>query len=155
MTQGESEKTGTEYLSFNIGREEYGIEIKKVQEIRGYENVTPLPGVASFIKGVVNLRGAIVPIIDLRIRLSVGTPTYIPSTAVVIIDIKDKFFGIIVDGVSDVINLASEHLRPAPDVSGEQNSFITGRGSFGDRLFILLDIEKLLMDEKNQLITCT
>jgi purine-binding chemotaxis protein CheW len=103
-----------EFLAFTLGREEYCIDILKVQEIRGYEAVTPIPNTPSFMKGVVNLRGLIVPIIDLRIKLDLETVTYDQFTVVIILSILGRIVGVVVDSVSDVIALAADEIKEAP-----------------------------------------
>lgn len=134
-----------EYLTFTLGKEEYGVDILKVQEIRGYENPTALANAPAYIKGVVNLRGTIVPIVDMRIRFSLGEPTYDQFTVVVILNVAGRVVGVVVDGVSDVIALRPEQQRPAPDFSSSFDTrYITGLGTVDDRMLILVDIEKLM-----------
>src|SRR5512135_3354984 len=105
-----------EYLTFSLGEEEYGIDILKVQEIRGYDTVTHIANSPAFIKGVINLRGIIVPIVDLRIKFNLPYE-YTPFTVVIILNVADRVVGIVVDSVSDVISLAPQQIRPAPDFS--------------------------------------
>ncbi|MFN7673376.1 MAG: chemotaxis protein CheW, partial [Betaproteobacteria bacterium] len=106
-----------EYLTFRLGTEEYGIDILKVQEIRGYEQPTRIAGAPAFLKGVVNLRGVIVPIVDLRIKFGLGSAEYNSFTVVIILNIAKKIVGVVVDQVSDVVALASKDIRPAPSFS--------------------------------------
>ena len=106
-----------EFLSFRLGAEEYGIDILKVQEIRGYESVTRIANAPSFIKGVTNLRGTIVPIVDLRLKFGLGEPTYDSFTVVIILNVARRVVGVVVDSVSDVTELTAEQIRPAPDFS--------------------------------------
>ena len=136
-----------EYLSFKLGAEEYGIDILKVQEIRGYENPTRIANAAHFIKGVVNLRGIIVPIVDLRIKFNLGEAAYDDFTVVIILNVAGRVVGIVVDGVSDVIRLADEQIRTAPDFAAASfdTRYITGLGTIEERMLILVDIEKLMM----------
>jgi len=142
-----------EFLSFTLGGEEYGIEILKVQEIRGYETVTAIANAPPFIKGVVNLRGVIVPIVDLRIKFNLGDVTYNEFTVVIILNIASRVVGIVVDSVSDVITLAAEQVRPAPEFSSELKvDHITGLGTMDERMLILLDIEKLMMSSDMALL---
>ena len=110
------EGTGNEFLAFTLGREEYGIDILQVQEIRGYEPVTRIANAPDFIKGVVNLRGTIVPIVDMRIKFNLGTPTYDQFTVVIILNIAGRVVGMVVDSVSDVITLTPEQIKPAPGI---------------------------------------
>ena len=135
----------SEFLSFRLGAEEYGIDILKVQEIRGYEPVTRIANTPSFIKGVVNLRGTIVPIVDLRIKFGLGEPEYNAFTVVIILNVMRRVVGIVVDSVSDVIDLPPSQIRPAPEFNtGLDAGFIDGLGTVGERMLILVDIEKLM-----------
>jgi purine-binding chemotaxis protein CheW len=134
-----------EVLVFVLGREEYGVDILKVQEIRGYEKVTPIPAAPEYLKGVVNLRGIIVPVIDLRVKFGMPDPRYDAFTVVVILRLARRVIGIVVDGVSDVMALRAQDVKPAPQLgSVVESSFIEGLGTEGDRMVLLLDIEKLL-----------
>jgi purine-binding chemotaxis protein CheW len=135
-----------EYLTFTLGKEEYGIEILKVQEIRSYEAVTRIANAPDFIKGVVNLRGIIVPVVDMRIKFNLGEANYDQFTVVIILNVAGRVVGMVVDGVSDVIQLTAERIRPAPDFSAStfDTSYITGLGTMDDRMLILVDIEKLM-----------
>lgn len=134
-----------EYLSFRLGAEEYGIDILKVQEIRGYEQPTKIANAPAFIKGVVNLRGTIVPIIDLRIKFGLDQADYNSFTVVIILNVANRVVGVVVDSVSDVLELTQEQIRPAPEFGGAVDaSFITGLGSVGERIMILMDIEQLV-----------
>jgi purine-binding chemotaxis protein CheW len=133
------------YLTFRLDNEEYGIDILKVQEIRGYEAPTRITNAPDFIKGVVNLRGTIVPIVDMRLKFQCSKAEYNSFTVVIILNLNHRVVGIVVDSVSDVMELAPESLRPSPDVDSIiDNSCITGLGSVGDRMLILLDIESLM-----------
>lgn len=134
-----------EYLTFRLGREEYGIDILKVQEIRGYEPPTRIADAPSFIKGVVNLRGTIVPIVDMRLKFNCASAEYDSFTVVIVLNLRQRIVGIVVDSVSDVMELAQENLRAAPEVDSVIDSdSVIGLGSLGDRMLILLDIEKLM-----------
>lgn len=134
-----------EYLTFRLDREEYGIDILKVQEIRGYEPPTRIANAPSFIKGVVNLRGTIVPIVDMRLKFNCASAEYDSFTVVIILNLHHRIVGIVVDSVSDVMELAQENLRAAPEVDSVIDSdSVIGLGSLGDRMLILLDIEKLM-----------
>ena len=136
-----------EYLTFALGKEEYAIDILKVQEIRGYETVTNIANAPSFIKGVINLRGVIVPIIDMRIKFNLQTE-YTPFTIVIILNVRDRVIGMVVDSVSDVISLTSKQIRPAPDFSSSfDTKYILGLASLDTRMIILADIEKLMSSE--------
>jgi purine-binding chemotaxis protein CheW len=136
---------GGEFLTFRLGSEEYGIDILKVQEIRSYEVPTRIANVPSFIKGVVNLRGVIVPIVDLRVKLSCEAVEYNGFTVVIVLNVRGRVVGAVVDSVSDVLELGPDTIRPAPELSSSvDSSFITGIGSVGDRMLILMDIEGLM-----------
>ena len=136
----------SEYLTFTLGKEEYGIEILKVQEIRSYEAVTHIANAPEFIKGVVNLRGIIVPIVDMRIKFNLGSAEYDQFTVVIILNVAGRVVGMVVDGVSDVITLSAEQIKPAPDFSSStfDTQYITGLGTVDSRMLILVDIEKLM-----------
>ncbi|MBK1612451.1 chemotaxis protein CheW [Rubrivivax gelatinosus] len=138
-----------EYLSFKLGAEEYGIDILKVQEIRGYEPPTRIANAPVFIKGVVNLRGVIVPIVDLRVRFGLADAEYNSFTVVIILNIGGRTVGMVVDSVSDVLELGGEQIKPSPEFNGAIDAtYITGLGTLksGDdeRMLILLDIESLV-----------
>ncbi len=134
-----------EYLTFRLDQEEYGIDILKVQEIRGYEKPTRIANAPEFIKGVVNLRGTIVPIIDMRLKFNCAKAEYNTFTVVIILNLRNRIVGIVVDSVSDVMELAAENVKAAPDMeTSVESSAVVGLGSVGDRMLILLDIEKLM-----------
>lgn len=134
-----------EYLTFRLDREEYGIDILKVQEIRSYEPPTRIANAPNFIKGVVNLRGTIVPIVDMRLKFNCANAEYNAFTVVIILNLRNRIVGVVVDSVSDVMELAPESLKAAPDVESVIDSnAVLGLGSLGDRMLILLDIEKLM-----------
>jgi purine-binding chemotaxis protein CheW len=134
-----------EILVFTLGKEEYGVDIQKVQELRGYEAVTAIANAPDYFKGVVNLRGNIVPIIDMRMMLGLGQPTYDQFTVVVILNIGTTTMGMVVDSVSDVTQLASDQIKPPPD-SGKSSEleFVTGLGLLEGRMLILVDIDRLM-----------
>ncbi len=134
-----------EYLSFTLGEEEYGIDIQRVQELRGYDAVTHLANSASYIKGVVNLRGVIVPIIDMRIKFNLETVNYDQFTVVIILNIDHHIIGIVVDSVSDVITLTPDQIKPAPQLGQHMNAdFLLGIGAVEQRMLMLVDITKLM-----------
>jgi len=134
-----------EYLTFILGEEEYGIDILRVQEIRGYDAVTAIANAPAFIKGVINLRGTIVPIVDMRIKFNLSKATYDDFTVVIILNVLQRTIGIVVDGVSDVVALESADIKPPPEFgSALDTKFITGLGVKDDRMLIMVDIEKLL-----------
>jgi purine-binding chemotaxis protein CheW len=145
--------TRLEFLAFTLGQEEYGIDIQKVQELRGYETVTRIANAPEFVKGVVNLRGIIVPIVDMRIKFKLGTPTYDQFTVVIILNINGRVVGMVVDSVSDVINLSSEQVKPAPDMgSAFSTDHLIGLGTVDERMLILVDIDKLMSSTEMGLI---
>lgn len=144
-TEAGEEGPAQEYLAFTLGREEYGIDILRVQEIRGYEPVTRIANSPDFIKGVVNLRGTIIPIVDLRIKFCLGEPTYDQFTVVIILNIAGRVVGIVVDSVSDVTTLTSSQIKPPPDMGTVFDSdCLIGLGTLNDRMLILVDIDKLM-----------
>jgi purine-binding chemotaxis protein CheW len=134
-----------EFLTFALGEESYGIEILKVQEIRGYEAVTTIPNSPPFLKGVINLRGTIVPIIDLRIKLNFEKVEYTRFTVVIILNVAKRVFGIVVDSVSEVMTLTPDQIRPAPEFAGAlETEYLVGLATVDTRTLILMDIEKLM-----------
>jgi purine-binding chemotaxis protein CheW len=144
---------GAEFLSFRLGAEEYGIDILKVQEIRGYDAVTRIANTPEFLKGVINLRGTIVPIIDLRIKFGLGTPVYDEFTVVIILNVSSRVVGVVVDSVSDVLTLSDEQMRPAPEFSAAlETQYVTGLGAIDSRMLILVDIEKLIGSRDMRLV---
>ena len=145
-----------EFLTFTLGDEEYGVEILRVQEIRGYEAVTHIANSPDFIKGVINLRGVIVPIVDMRIKFGLAKVEYDQFTVVIILNVAGRVIGMVVDGVSDVISLTAEQIRPAPELAGKLGtSYIIGLGTIDNRMLILMDIEKLMTSSDMALIEQT
>jgi purine-binding chemotaxis protein CheW len=141
----QASRPGGKFLTFRLGAEEYGVDILKVQEIRSYETPTRIANAPACIKGVVNLRGVIVPIVDLRIRLMCDSADTNAFTVVIVLNLKGRFVGVVVDSVSDVLELPRDAIRPAPEIaSAVDSSHITGIGSLDERMLILLDIESLL-----------
>lgn len=142
QTQARAE--GQQFLTFRIGAEEYGLDILRVQEIRSYEAPTRVANAPAFVKGVVNLRGVIVPILDLRIRLG-QAGEYNDFTVVIVLNVAGRVVGIVVDSVSDVLELGADEIKPRPEVPAALDArFITGLGKLGDRMLILLDIEAMI-----------
>jgi purine-binding chemotaxis protein CheW len=142
-----------EYLTFVLGTEQYGIEILKVQEIRGYDSVTHIANTPDFIKGVVNLRGKIVPIVDLRIKFKLGKVEYDEFTVVIILNLAGRIVGIVVDGVSDVKALKEDQLRDVPSlVTSIDTKYIVGLATVEEHMLILVDIEKLMSSQEMELI---
>lgn len=142
-----------EYLTFRLGKEEYGIDILRVQEIRSYEPPTRIANAPGHVKGVINLRGVIVPIVDLRTRFNTEQCEYNAFTVVVVLHVAGRVVGAVVDAVSDVLEIAPDSIRPAPELhSVIDASCIVGLASLSERLLILLDIEKLMADPAMGLI---
>ncbi len=138
-----------EYLTFTLGDEHYAIDILTVKEIRGYESVTKIANAPPFIKGVINLRGDIVPIVDLRIKFDVGNITYDEFTIVIVLHIHNRIVGVVVDGVSDVVSLAKEQLRPPPDFGVAFDSrYLLGLATVNEQMVILVDIDELISSEE-------
>ncbi|MDD4978887.1 MAG: chemotaxis protein CheW [Gallionella sp.] len=142
---GVSNLSNNEFLTFTLGSEEYGLDILKVQEIRGYDAVTSIANMPEFIKGVVNLRGTIVPIVDLRIKFKMSQVVYDQFTVVIILNFGHRVVGIVVDSVSDVLTLKPEQIRAAPELSAALDTrYILGLGTVDERMLILVDIENLM-----------
>ena len=153
MADQNADIAGHEFLAFKLGAEEYGIDILKVQEIRGYDQVTRIANTPAFIKGVTNLRGVIVPILDLRVKFAQEDVIYNENTVVIVLNFENRVVGIVVDGVSDVLSLTQDQIRPAPEFAVTMSTeYLTGLGSLGDRMLILVDIEKLLSSEEMALV---
>lgn len=150
---GDEALVASEFLTFTLGSEEYAIDILKVQEIRGYETPTLIANAPSFIKGVINLRGTIVPIVDMRIKFNLGKIEYTPFTVVIILNIAGRVIGTVVDSVSDVISLTPVQVRPAPDFSGSfDTKYILGLATVDGRMMIVTDIERLMTSADMELI---
>jgi purine-binding chemotaxis protein CheW len=154
MNTGPAEQQATrELLTFTLGNEEYCIDILKVQEIRGYEAVTRIANTPHFIKGVINLRGNIVPIIDLRLKLRVGEGVYDQTTVVIILNILKRVVGVVVDSVSDVLPLPLSAIKPAPEFGSILDTqYILGLATIDKRMLIYIDIEKLMGSSEMGLI---
>lgn len=148
-SQSVSASAMQEFLTFSLGDENYAIDILTVKEIRGYESVTKIANAPPFIKGVINLRGDIVPIVDLRIKFNVGQVTYDEFTIVIVLHIRNRIVGVVVDGVSDVVGLSKEQLRPPPDFGVAFNSrYLLGLASVNEQMIILVDINELISSEE-------
>lgn len=147
------EELSREFLTFTLGHEEYGIEILKVQEIRGYDAVTQIANTPQFIKGVINLRGIIVPIVDMRIKFHLGKVDYDEFTVVIILNVANRVVGMVVDGVSDVLTLNAEQIKSAPEFgSGIDTKYVMGIGTVDERMLILVDIERLMTSSEMELV---
>lgn len=138
-----------QYLTFTLGAEDYGVDILRVQEIRGWHQVTRVPNAPDYLLGVLNLRGTIVPIIDMRMRFNLDKVEYNPITVIIVLSVKTEqgnhVFGIVVDGVSDVLDVTASEIKDTPEFGAAVNTdFIYGLATKGDRMVMLLDIDKLL-----------
>ncbi|RVT82470.1 chemotaxis protein CheW [Inhella crocodyli] len=144
-----------EYLTFRLGTEEYGIDILKVQEIRSYEAPTRIANAPEFIKGVVNLRGVIVPIVDLRVKLNCPSSEINSFTVVIVLNVRGRVVGAVVDSVSDVLELTKDQIRQAPEMAtaAVDTTYITGIATVSDRMLILMDIEGLMSSADMGLIS--
>jgi len=147
-TTADATDSGTQYLSFRLGNELYAVDILRIQEIRGLSPITPIPNVPVHVRGVINLRGAIVPIIDLRIRFGIPNPEYHRFTVIIVATVGTHTLGLVVDAVSDVLSIAPGSKAPTPDF-GERvdTSFITGLFQSQEQLVLLLDLDTLLADD--------
>jgi purine-binding chemotaxis protein CheW len=135
----------SQYLTFSLGQEEFGIEILRVQEIKGYSAVTPLPNLPPYIKGVMNLRGTVVPVLDLRAKFGMSDSEYTRFTVIIVVNVGSRVVGLIVDAVSDVMDVAGSELAPAPDMGADvDTSFLTGMAKSQDRLISLLAMERVV-----------
>lgn len=137
-----------QFLTFTLGADSYGIEILKVQEIKGYSAITPIPNTPSYIKGVMNLRGAVVPVVDLRTKFGMNVTEYDKFTVIIVVTVGEKIAGLVVDAVSDVLDIAPSEVRSAPEMGRVDTRFISGMAAAGDRFAVLLDIERLLSEDE-------
>ena len=145
----ETNTVGAEYLTFCLGSEHYGVDILRVQEIRGYDAVTRLPAAPAFIKGVINLRGTIVPVVDMRIKFGLGEPVYDSFTVMVILNVADRVIGMVVDRVSDVVRLSPDDIRTTPEFgSGLDVRYVAGLAKRDGQMLIVVDIEKLFKSQE-------
>lgn len=136
------------YLTFALSNEEYGVEILQVREIIGLMEITAVPQVPVYVKGVINLRGKVIPVIDLRLKFNMPEIGYTQETCIIVLNVADKLIGIIVDRVCEVLDIAEESIEPAPSFgSSMNNDFITGMGKIGDKVKILLAIDKVLLED--------
>jgi len=138
-----------QYLTFNLADEYYGVDILKVQEIKGYTTVTRIPNTPDYLKGVLNLRGTIVPIVDLRMKFGMGATDPTPFTVMVVVNVRNRIMGFMVDAVSDVLDLNAKNIQPPPELgSAVDITFVAGIGNSNDRLVTLLDIDRVLTEEE-------
>ena len=145
---------GQQYLTFDLAEEHYGVDILKVQEIKGYTAVTKIPNTPEYLKGVLNLRGTIVPIVDLRLKFGMGTTDPTPFTVIVVVNVCDRVMGFLVDAVSDVLEFASKDIQPPPELGSKVDiTFVSGIGNCNDRLVTLLDIDRVLTYADVEVVT--
>jgi purine-binding chemotaxis protein CheW len=143
-----------EFLTFALGSEEYGVDILKVKEIRGYDAVTRLPDAPDYIKGVINLRGTIVPVVDMRLKFRLERAEYTALTVMIVLNVADRVVGMVVDSVSDVVQLSAEQVRAVPEIGATiDRQFLTGISTLNERMLILLDIERLMASTVMGLVT--
>ena len=136
-----------QFLTFSLGNEEYGIELLKVQEIKGYSPVTPIPNCPVHVKGVLNLRGAVIPVVDLRVRFGMQVAEYSKFNVIIVTNVGSKVVGLLVDAVSDVLNVGPADVRPAPDFGTHADTrFISGMAACGEKIAVLLELDTLLVD---------
>jgi len=142
-----AQQPSSEYLSFTLGDEQYGVDILNVQEIRGYDGVTRIPDAPECIKGVINLRGTIVPVMDLRLKLGLEHASYDAFTVMIVINYQQRVLALVVDSVSDVIALDPAHVRPPPELGSRVDArHISGIGTVDERMLIVLNIESLMIE---------
>jgi purine-binding chemotaxis protein CheW len=148
-TRGVAAAPTREFLAFRLGAEDYAIDILKVQEIRVFDNVTRLPGAPDYIKGVLNLRGLIAPVLDLRIKFGFQQVEYGPLTVLIVMHVHDRLVALVVDAVADVVALTDDEIKPPPEFATAVNiEYVMGLGARGERMLILLDIEKLISSQE-------
>lgn len=139
---------GSQYLTFTLGPEEYGVDVLKVQEIKGYSAITPIPNTPRYLRGVMNLRGVIVPVIDLRLKFDIPEIEHGNFTVIIVVVLAGRVTGLIVDTVSDVLTIRKDDIQPTPGISGKvDTSFLCGMAQVSGRLVILLDLDKVLVSE--------
>lgn len=153
LRRGDSDISVNQFLTFSLANEEYGVDILRVQEIKGWTPVTHIPNAPAYLKGVLNLRGTIVPIVDLRMRFNMQQVEYTPTTVVIVLSLvnegRERTFGIVVDAVSDVLNIAPTDIRPKPDFGTVVDAdFINGLATVGEHMVMLLDIDCLLRPDE-------
>jgi len=143
----------TQYLTVNLADEEYGVDILAVREIRGWTPVTRIPQAPSYVLGVLNLRGAIVPVLDLRLRFGLAREEYTATTVTVIVTVAGRNFGVVVDAVSDVVDVDAAAVRPVPDMgTAVDTEYLKGLTSVGERMVLLLDVDRLLQPQDAQML---
>ncbi len=151
---GAYSRDGQQFLTFNLADEFYGVDILKVQEIKGYTTVTKIPNTPDYLKGVLNLRGTIVPIVDLRLKFGMGVTEPTSFTVVVVVNVRNRVMGFLVDAVSDVLDLDAKDIQAPPELGSTVDiTFVAGIGNSNDHLVTLLDIDRVLSDEEVKKVT--
>lgn len=144
------------YLTFQLSQEEYGLEILKVREINGVMEITPVPGMPSYVKGVINLRGKVIPVLDLRLKFSMPETEHTSETCIIVVDVAGNLLGVVVDRVSEVLDIHSEEIEDPPHLgNSSQNQFILGMAKAKGKVKILLDIDKVLAEQELVEITAS
>jgi len=157
MHEAGQEAEGSQYLTFMLAGEHYGVDILRVQEIKGWAPVTRIPNTPEHLRGVLNLRGTIVPIVDLRMRFDLEKAEYTALTVIIVLSVQtengERIIGVVVDAVSDVLNVKPEDIKPTPDFGvGVDTGFLNGLAASGDDMVMLLDVDRMLStDELNDL----
>jgi len=140
-----ADRDRSQYLTFALGQQSYGVEILRVQEIKGYTAITPVPRMPAHVKGVMNLRGTVVPVVDLRARFGMPAEDYTRFTVIIVVNVGERIAGLVVDAVSDVLDVDASEIVPAPDMGrGTDNSLLAGMAKAGDRLISLLTIDRVV-----------
>ncbi|MFO0940849.1 MAG: chemotaxis protein CheW [Pirellulales bacterium] len=142
-----SAESTRQLLTFSLNDQDFGIDILRVQEIRNFTRVTPIPNMPESVKGVMNLRGTVIPIVDLRTRFEMPSADYTQFTVIIVVNVGTKVMGLVVDAVSDVLDVGSDAIEPAPSINGIDTTFITGLAKSGERLVTVLNIDELLGDK--------
>jgi purine-binding chemotaxis protein CheW len=146
--EDEEDTQKDKYLTFFIGNEEYGMGIRHVIEVIGMQKITPVPEMPGYLKGVINLRGQVIPVTDVRMRFGLEEKIYTERTCIIVVNVRESFVGLVVDSVSDVLDIPEERMEPVPRVNQrETNRYIEGMGRVGDDVKIILDVQRLLFDE--------
>jgi purine-binding chemotaxis protein CheW len=147
-SEEEEDTQKDKFLTFKLAKESYGIEIKYVTEIIGIQKITEVPDMPDFLKGVINLRGKVIPVMDVRIRFSLGSREYDDRTCIVVVDIDGRAMGLVVDRMQEVSDIPENQIEPPPRASSERGRYVQGMGKFGDEVKILLDVNKLLAEDE-------
>ncbi len=144
---GDEDTQKGKFLTFHMAREEYGVEIRHVTEIIGIQKITEVPDLPEYVRGVINLRGKVIPIMDVRARFRMPHRDYDDRTCIVVVNVDDKAVGLVVDQVNEVADIPEDHIEPPPRSWKGSESYIQGMGKIGDEVKILLDVHKLLYED--------